>query len=62
MPLGNKNFTKILGNASISTGVFFSNMTNASQTEISGPLLVGQVILALGIVFLEYYGLMQGLY
>ncbi|WP_157466789.1 hypothetical protein [Cyclobacterium marinum] len=48
MPLGNKNFTKILGNASISTGVFFSNMTNASQTEISGPLIGRPSYIGLG--------------
>lgn len=48
MPLGNKNFTKILGNASISTGVFFSNMTDAKQAEISGPLIGRPSYIGLG--------------
>jgi hypothetical protein len=48
VPLGNKNFTKILGNASISTGVFFSNMTDGNQTEISGPLIGRPTYIGLG--------------
>lgn len=39
IPLGNRNFTKILGNASFSTGVFINNMTNSDNIEISGPLI-----------------------
>ncbi|MEX0884192.1 MAG: hypothetical protein WDZ72_12025 [Cyclobacteriaceae bacterium] len=38
-PLGNRTFTKFLGNASISTGVFFNNLNNGDQIEISGPLI-----------------------
>ncbi|EPR70816.1 hypothetical protein [Cyclobacterium qasimii] len=48
LPLGNKNFTKFLGNASISTGVFFSNMTDGNQTEISGPLIGRPSYIGLG--------------
>lgn len=48
LPLGNKNFTKVLGNASISTGVFFSNMTDGNQTEISGPLIGRPTYIGLG--------------
>ena len=48
MPLGNKNFTKFLGNASISTGVFFSNMTDGNQREISGPLIGRPTYIGLG--------------
>lgn len=48
VPLGNKNFTKVLGNASISTGVFFSNMHDSNQREISGPLIGRPVYIGLG--------------
>ena len=48
VPLGNKNFTKILGNASVSTGVFFSNMTDGNQKEISGPLIGRPTYIGLG--------------
>ena len=37
-----------LGNASISTGVFFSNMTDGNQTEISGPLIGRPTYIGLG--------------
>ncbi|MBD3631083.1 hypothetical protein [Cyclobacterium sp.] len=48
VPLGNKSFTRFLGNASVSTGVFFSNMRNSDQTEISGPLIGRPVYVGLG--------------
>ncbi len=48
VPLGNKNFTKVLGNASLSTGVFFSNMRDSNQREISGPLIGRPVYVGLG--------------
>lgn len=51
VPLGNKNFTKVLGNASISTGVFFSNMRDSNQREISGPLIGRPVYVGLGYSF-----------
>lgn len=48
VPLGNKSFTRFLGNASVSTGVFFSNMQDSNQTEISGPLVGRPVYVGLG--------------
>ncbi|WP_439484151.1 hypothetical protein [Cyclobacterium plantarum] len=48
VPLGNKSFTRFLGNASVSTGVFFSNMEDSNQTEISGPLVGRPVYVGLG--------------
>lgn len=48
VPLGNKSFTKFLGNASISTGVFFSNMTDGNQRKVSGPLIGRPSYIGLG--------------
>ncbi|MFO7823560.1 MAG: hypothetical protein R6V72_06450 [Cyclobacterium sp.] len=48
VPLGNRSFTRFLGNASVSTGVFFSNMQDSNQTEISGPLVGRPVYVGLG--------------
>lgn len=39
VPLGRKAFTKFLGNASVSTGIFTNNMTNGDGVSISGPLI-----------------------
>jgi hypothetical protein len=39
LPLGRKAFTKFLGNASLSTGVFTNNMSNSDGVSISGPLI-----------------------
>ncbi|WP_375583280.1 hypothetical protein [Cyclobacterium xiamenense] len=46
--MGNKNFTKVLGNASVSTGVFFSNMRDSNEQEISGPLIGRPIYVGLG--------------
>ncbi|SHM78732.1 hypothetical protein SAMN04488057_103325 [Cyclobacterium lianum] len=48
VPLGNRSFTRFLGNASVSTGVFFSNMEDSNDTEISGPLIGRPVYIGLG--------------
>ncbi|MDN3690686.1 hypothetical protein [Cyclobacterium jeungdonense] len=48
IPLGNKKFTKVLGNASVSTGVFFSNMRDSNEREISGPLIGRPIYVGLG--------------
>lgn len=39
VPLGRRAFTKFLGNASVSTGIFTNNMTNGDGVSISGPLI-----------------------
>lgn len=39
VPLGRRAFTKFLGNASLSTGIFVNNMTTSEGTTISGPLI-----------------------
>ena len=48
LPLGNRNFTKILGNASFSTGVMLTNLENSQGQEISGPLIGRPVYAGLG--------------
>lgn len=47
-PLGRKAFTKFLGNASISTGVFTNNMRNSDDISISGPLIGRPMYVGLG--------------
>jgi hypothetical protein len=39
VPLGRRAFTKFLGNASLSTGIFINDMTNSDGVTISGPLI-----------------------
>jgi hypothetical protein len=48
VPLGNRKFTKILGNASFSTGVMLTNMENNQGQEISGPLIGRPIYAGLG--------------
>lgn len=47
-PLGNRKFTKFLGNASLSTGVFLNNLENGQDQEISGPLIGRPIYAGLG--------------
>lgn len=46
-PLGNRAFTKFLGNASLSTGIMLRNLENNEQV-FSGPLVDRPIYLALG--------------
>ncbi|MDN3668156.1 hypothetical protein QWY93_02255 [Echinicola jeungdonensis] len=39
VPLGNKTFTKFLGNASFSAGVFLQNFDSSEGIELSGPFI-----------------------
>ncbi|HSI78682.1 MAG TPA: hypothetical protein VK957_22500 [Lunatimonas sp.] len=48
VPLGRKAFTKFLGNASLSTGIFTNNMTNSDGVSISGPLIGRPSYIGLG--------------
>lgn len=48
VPLGRKAFTKFLGNASVSTGIFTNNMTNSDGVSISGPLIGRPTYVGLG--------------
>jgi hypothetical protein len=48
VPLGNRMFTKFLGNASLSTGVMLTNMQNRQNAEISGPLIGRPIYAGLG--------------
>lgn len=48
LPLGRKAFTKFLGNASLSTGIFTNNMTNSDGISISGPLIGRPSYIGLG--------------
>lgn len=47
-PLGNRKFTKLLGNASFSTGVILTNLQNDQNQEISGPLIGRPIYAGLG--------------
>lgn len=48
LPLGRRAFTKFLGNASLSTGIFTNNMTNSNGVSISGPLIGRPSYIGLG--------------
>lgn len=48
VPLGNRNFTKILGNASFSTGIFLTNFEASSGESIKGDLIGLPVYAGLG--------------
>ncbi len=47
-PLANKTFQKVLGNASISTGVFLQNFSSGQGDQISGPLVNLPIYAGLG--------------
>jgi len=46
--IGNRTFSKFLGNASISTGLFLNNMKNSDGDKVSGIFLDRPLYLALG--------------
>lgn len=48
VPLGNKTFTKFLGNASFSAGVFLQNFESENGTKISGPFVNLPIYAGLG--------------
>jgi hypothetical protein len=48
LPLGNKNFTKFLGNASFSTGVFVTNFESSTGEKIQGDLIGLPIYAGLG--------------
>ncbi|UJP64919.1 hypothetical protein [Mongoliitalea daihaiensis] len=48
VPLGNRNFTKFLGNASFSTGVFLTNFEASSGESIKGDLIGLPIYAGLG--------------
>lgn len=48
LPLGRRAFTKFLGNASLSTGIFTNNMANSDGVSISGPLIGRPSYIGLG--------------
>jgi len=47
-PLGNRTFTKFLGNASISAGVFLQHFESENGTKISGPFVDLPIYAGLG--------------
>ncbi len=60
-PLGNKVFTKFLGNMSPSTGVFLSgNLENSQGDRISGPWVDRPIYVGLGYNFLRILRLNAG--
>lgn len=48
LPLGNRKFARVLGNASFSTGIMLTNLQNDQNTEISGPLIGRPIYAGLG--------------
>ncbi|MFC0654931.1 hypothetical protein [Mongoliitalea lutea] len=48
VPLGNRNFTKFLGNASFSTGIFLTNFEASSGESIKGDLIGLPIYAGLG--------------
>lgn len=48
LPLGNKNFTKFLGNASFSTGIFVTNFESSTGEKIEGDLIGLPIYAGLG--------------
>lgn len=55
LPLGNRTFTKYLGNASISTGIFLLNMEDGDGRTVSGPLVQRPIYASLGYKFLNVF-------
>lgn len=48
LPLGNRNFTKFLGNASFSTGIFLTNFESSTGERIQGDLIGLPIYAGLG--------------
>lgn len=48
LPLGNPVFEKILGNASFSTGLMLTNMSDGNNNEVTGPLFSRPMYAGLG--------------
>jgi hypothetical protein len=55
LPLGNRVFTKFLGNASFSTGVFLQNFTASQGDRITGPYVGLPIYAGLGYKFLRIF-------
>ncbi|MFC0264705.1 hypothetical protein [Fontibacter flavus] len=60
LPLGNKTFTKFLGNASFSTGVFLQNFESSQGDKISGDLVGIPVYAGLGYRMFQVFRLNVG--
>lgn len=60
LPLGNKTFTKFLGNASFSTGVFLQNFESSQGDIISGELVGLPVYAGLGYRMFQVFRLNVG--
>ncbi|WP_291781136.1 hypothetical protein [Cecembia sp.] len=60
LPLGNKAFTKFLGNASFSTGVFLTNFESSQGDRISGELIGLPIYAGLGYKMFQVFRLNVG--
>ncbi|AWW29736.1 hypothetical protein DN752_06155 [Echinicola strongylocentroti] len=61
VPLGNKAFTKFLGNASFSAGVFLENFESKNGTKLSGPLVNLPIYAGLGYKIFRVFRFNAGL-
>lgn len=55
LPLGNRTFTKYLGDASFSTGIFLLNLEDGDGRTISGPLVQRPIYTSIGYKFLNVF-------
>ncbi|GGZ41536.1 hypothetical protein GCM10007049_38570 [Echinicola pacifica] len=61
LPLGNTTFTKFLGNASFSTGVFLQNFESNNGTKLSGPFVNLPIYAGLGYKLFRVFRFNAGL-
>ncbi|HSJ68152.1 MAG TPA: hypothetical protein VK921_10775 [Anditalea sp.] len=60
LPLGNRVFQKVLGNASFSTGVFLQNFNSSQGDRITGPLIGLPIYAGLGYKIFRIFRLNAG--
>lgn len=60
LPLGNRAFTKFLGNASFSTGIFLTNFESSQGDRISGELIGLPIYAGLGYKMFQVFRLNVG--
>jgi hypothetical protein len=53
-PLGNKTFSKLLGNASISAGIFLQDIVDVNEVKYTGPFIKKPIYVALGYKFFRF--------
>ncbi len=53
-PLGNKTFSKFLGNASLSAGIFLQDFKDLNEVKYTGPFIKKPIYAALGYKFFRF--------